>query len=247
MGEIGFGRGTESGFLKMSVPLIDSRFYGRRKGRPMRVQRQHDFNELLPKFSFELPAGAFNPAVLFPFPVQGVWLEIGFGFGEHLAEMAKSFPQIGMIGCEVFENGVGNLLSTIGEKQLQNIRIFPKPAQSLLKILPEQSIDRVFLLFADPWPKKRHARRRFVNPENLALLAKILKDGGEFRLASDDHGLITWISEHMLKNQDFRWLAETADDWLKRPEGWPATRYEEKAIAKGIQPVYWRFERIARK
>ena len=227
--------------------LIDHRFYGRRKGRRMRVRQQQDFNQLLPKFSFNLPESSFcNPKLFFSRPTKDIWLEIGFGYGEHLAILAECNPDIGFIGCEVFENGIGHLLSAIAEKNMENIRIFPQPAQPLLQRLPDQSIGRIFLLFPDPWPKKRHARRRFVQPETIEILGRILKEGGELRMASDDPGLITWITEHMMRSQDFRWLADSAGDWLARPADWPSSRYEEKAINKGIQPVYWRFERSSR-
>jgi tRNA (guanine-N7-)-methyltransferase len=187
-----------------------------------------------------------EPAALFPMPVDGVWLEVGFGGGEHLAAQAAAHPGIGMIGCEPFVNGVSSLLGHIERESLPNIRILDDDARFLLDALPEASIGRGFVLFADPWPKRRHWERRFIGPDNLARLARVLADGAELRLASDDPGLVTWMLEHTWHHPAFEWLARRAEDWRSRPADWPQSRYEQKAIEAGRRPVFLRFRRRAR-
>ncbi|MDF2765250.1 MAG: tRNA ((46)-N7)-methyltransferase TrmB [Rhodospirillales bacterium] len=218
--------------------------YGRRRGRRLRVGQQELLSELLPKLRIELPpsGGRLDPAALFP-DARDVWLEIGFGGGEHLAWQAARHPEIGFIGAEFFLNGVASLLGHLARGGIGNVRIHPDDARPLLKALPDRSIGRAFLLFPDPWPKARHARRRFVGPENLAELARILKPGAELRFASDDPGSVAWTLEHLTRSPDFEWLARGPSDWRVRPDDWPATRYEEKALKAGRRPAYLRFRR----
>lgn len=221
-------------------------FYGRRKGRPLRAGRQRLVDELLPQIRVDLSRGEVDPETLFDPPAPDVWLEVGFGGGEHLAEQARSHPDIGMIGCEPFINGVGRLLSEIDRDGLRNIRIHADDARDLLDSLPDASIGRVFVLFADPWPKLRHHRRRFIGPENLPRLARVMKDGAELRLASDQMPLIRWMLFHTLDNGDFEWLARGPDDWRSPPGDWSATRYETKALSRGERSVYLTFQRRRR-
>jgi tRNA (guanine-N7-)-methyltransferase len=222
-------------------------FYGRRRGRPLRAGQRERQATLLPRLSFELPqAGGLDPASLFSTPIREVWLEIGFGGGEHLAEQAERHPEIGFIGCEVFENGIVKLLGEVDRRGLDNIRVYPDDARPLLAALPLRSIARVFMLFPDPWPKARHHKRRLIAPATLDRLAEIMTDGAELRLATDDPSYLAWMLEHTAAHPDFAWTARRAGDWRERPDDWPATRYEQKARKAGRMPAFLRFERRAR-
>ncbi|HVG81775.1 MAG TPA: tRNA (guanine(46)-N(7))-methyltransferase TrmB [Methylomirabilota bacterium] len=221
--------------------------YGRRRGRRLRIGQQKLLEELLPKLRIALPAAGerLDLAALFPRAPADLWLEIGFGGGEHLAWQAARHPEFAFIGAEFFLNGVVSLLGHLAREGLGNVRIHPDDARRLLKALPDLSVGRAFLLFPDPWPKARHARRRFVSPENLTELARILKPGAELRIASDDPGYVAWTLEHLTRSLQFEWLAHGPSDWRTRPEDWPPTRYEEKAVRAGRKPVYLRFRRRA--
>ncbi|HEX6118748.1 MAG TPA: tRNA (guanine(46)-N(7))-methyltransferase TrmB [Dongiaceae bacterium] len=223
----------------------DRRFYGRRKGRPLRTGQQHLIDTLLPGLAIDLPPSSkLDPHSLFVHQPGQLWLEIGFGGGEHLAEQAHANPQVGLIGCEVFLNGIATLLTQVSALGLANVRIYPEDARNLLDALPDGSLDRVFLLFPDPWPKRRHASRRFIQPANLDLLARLLKPGAEFRFASDDPVLIGWALAHLVGHPAFAWAARGPGDWRVRTPDWPGTRYESKALREGRQPVYLRFVRL---
>lgn len=221
------------------------RFYGRRKGRPLRKGQQSLIDGLLTRLAIDLPAsGKLDPSALFP-QAQELWLEIGFGGGEHLAQQARANPQAGIIGCEVFLNGIATLLTQVETQDLANVRVYPEDARDLLDALPERSLDRVFLLFPDPWPKRRHAARRFIQTERLDQLARLMKPGAEFRVGSDDPGYITWALAHVTAHPRFQWPAKSAQDWRERPTDWPPTRYEAKALREGRKPAYFRFLRKA--
>jgi tRNA (guanine-N7-)-methyltransferase len=225
-----------------------SRFYGRRHGRKLREGQRHLKEDLLPRLSIALPedGGPLEPAALFsPLP-RGVWLEIGFGGGEHLAEQAERHPELGFIGCEVFENGIVKLLGEAMRRGLANVRIFTNDARLLIEALPPASLGRVFLLFPDPWPKARHHKRRLVTPATLDRLAEVMTDNAELRLATDDTDYLRWMLEHTTVHADFTWLARCAADWRERPPDWPPTRYEEKARAAGRPPSFLRFVRRPR-
>ncbi len=221
-------------------------FYGRRKGRALRRGRKQLLESLLPRIRIDLAVGGIDPAALFDPPRAETWLEIGFGGGEHLAEQARGHPGTGMIGCEPFVNGIARLLGEIDRDGIENIRIYPDDARDLIDALPDASIGRVFVLFADPWPKKRHNRRRFIEPENLSKLARIMKDGAELRLASDQMPLIRWMLFHTIGHPDFEWTARGSADWRERPADWPETRYETKALARGECCVFLTFTRRPR-
>jgi tRNA (guanine-N7-)-methyltransferase len=223
-------------------------FYGRRRGRPLRAGQRQRQSTLLPSLSFALPeSGGLDPARLFPEPRREIWLEIGFGGGEHLAAQAEQHPEIGLIGCEVFENGVAKLLGEIERRGLANVRIFANDARPLLSVLTSRSIGRVFILFPDPWPKARHHKRRLVTPATLDRLAEIMTDGAELRLATDDPGYLAWMLEHATNHPDFLWTARRPVDWRNRPDDWPATRYEGKARKAGRVPAFLRFTRRPRR
>jgi tRNA (guanine-N7-)-methyltransferase len=230
------------------APHSRHRLYGRRRGRPLRVGQRERQASLLPQLELALPEGSqLDPAAFFGFPVREIWLEIGFGGGEHLAQQAEDHPEIGFIGCEVFENGVVKLLAEIDRRGLGNIRIFPGDARALLETLAPGSIGRVFILFPDPWPKARHHKRRLIAPSTLNRLAEIMSDSAEFRLATDDPGYLCWMLEHATAHPAFRWTARSPADWRQRPHDWPATRYEQKARKAGRTPAFLRFERRPRR
>lgn len=222
------------------------RLYGRRKGKPLREGQQTLLDERLP--ALRVPAAFLarrpaDPATLFGFTPRQIWLEIGFGAGEHLAWQAAANRDVGLIGCEPFVNGVARMVRHVADGDLENVRLLPDDARPLLDALPERSIDRLFLLFPDPWPKTRHAGRRFVGPANIARVARVLRPGGEWRVASDDPGYQRWSLRHLAGDPRFDWLAAGPDDWRVRPGDWPATRYEQKALQAGRRPAFFRFRR----
>jgi tRNA (guanine-N7-)-methyltransferase len=234
--------------------------YGRRKGRPLRPARKRLVRDLLPRISVPLESrdevvaalpgtGPFlDPARFFDgaAPCREVWLEVGFGAGEHLAAQATTHPDIGFIGCEPFLNGVASLLARIEARRLANVRIYNDDARFLIDQLAAGTLARVFILFPDPWPKTRHARRRFVAADTLDSLARVMADGAELRIATDDPVYLRWALAALTAHEGFRWIAEKAADWRVRPADQPATRYEEKARAKGVMPVFLVFERCPR-
>ncbi len=220
--------------------------YGRRRGKPLRVGRREVLERLLPQLQL-IPAdykdGTLDPRGLFKPDIRAVWLEIGFGAGEHLAAMAQAHPDIGFIGCEPFINGVARLLSVIDQQGLDNIRIVADDAGLLLDCLTAGSIERAFLLFPDPWPKRRHNKRRFVGAKNITALARILADGAHWRIATDHMDYCRWILAHLGAAPRFEWSARRPGDWRLRPDDWPATRYEGKGIEAGRPPVFLSFRR----
>ena len=188
------------------------------------------------------PLAAFVPAL------TELWLEVGFGSGEHALAQIAAHPDTALIACEVFANGICSLLSRLVTEGTEatgalpgNLRLWADDARILLRLLPDACLDRLFLLFPDPWPKSRHAKRRFVHPAGLPLLARVLKPGAEWRVASDDPTYQDWVTAVMAEQSLFRPAAPTR----VRPEGWPATRYEAKALRAGRVPVYWSFRRLA--
>jgi tRNA (guanine-N7-)-methyltransferase len=202
---------------------------------------------LLPQLAVEIPAcGRLDPRPLFGVAARPIWLEIGFGGGEHLARQAEQHCDIGFLGAEVFENGIARLLAEIDRRRLANIRLFADDARLLLAALPHSSVARVFILFPDPWPKARHNKRRLVSDETIDRLAAVMEDDAELRLATDDIDYLGWMLERSTRHPDFAWLARHAADWRERPADWPPTRYEEKARAAGRIPYFLRFRRRPR-
>lgn len=222
--------------------------YGRRHGRRLRAGQRTLLAELLPKLRIDLPerGNALDPLTLFRSGTTEVWLEIGFGAGEHLAWQAAHNCDVGLIGAEFFVNGIAGLVAQVAQRQLENVRIFEGDGRTLLERFPEASIARAFILFPDPWPKARHAKRRFVSAESVRALARVLLDGGELRLASDDPTYIGWMLEQLTGCPDFEWQARGPQDWRLRARDWPPTRYEEKALKAGRRPAYLRFRRRPR-
>ncbi len=220
--------------------------YGRRRGRRLKPAQAALFDTLLPRLELALPPGGtlLDPAGLFPRPVAGVWLEVGFGSGEHLAWQAAHHPGIGLIGCEPYVSGIAALLQKIEAGGLDAVRVFADDARRLIDALPDASVGRCFVLFPDPWPKRRHHERRFIQPGTLDALARVMEDGAELRLASDHPGLIDWMLWQTRRNPAFAWTVHRADDWRHRPAGWPPTRYEAKALHG--RPVFLTFTRRPR-
>ncbi len=219
--------------------------WGRRHGKKLRPRRRALIDRLLPALRID-PGPDLDPASLFDPAPAAVWLEVGFGGGEHLAAQAQIRPDVGMIGCEPFINGQASLCALIDDHKLANIRIHDDDARLLIDCLAEASIGRLFLLFPDPWPKARHHKRRFVNAENLDACARILADGADLRLATDDRGYCRWMLEHLSRHDAFAWMARGPSDWRRRPDDWPTTRYEAKAIKQGARPVFLRYRRVDR-
>lgn len=202
---------------------------------------------MLPRLAVTIPPlGRFDPAAAFAGRRRSIWLEIGFGGGEHLAAQAECRPDIGFIGCEPFLNGIAKLLGEIERRRLDNIRLFVDDARLLIRALPPASVDRVFILFPDPWPKQRHRKRRIVSRDTLDGLARIMTDAAELRLATDDRDYLAWMLERLTGHPDFEWLARRPGDWRRRPPDWPATRYEAKARAAGRAGTFLRARRRAR-
>ena len=215
-------------------------FFGRRKGKKLRAGQDRRVATLLPQLRID-PAA--DPRAAFQPPPRAVWLEIGFGGGEHLAAQAKAHPEIGFVGCEPFVNGMAKLLAVIEQESVGNIRLWDRDATELLPRLPPASFDRVYLLYPDPWPKRRQRKRRFISDETLSLLSRILRPGGEFRFATDIDDYAGWALARVLRSTHFCWNAERPDDWRKPWQDWPGTRYEAKALREGRVPSYLTFVR----
>jgi tRNA (guanine-N7-)-methyltransferase len=220
--------------------------YGRRKGHRLRPGRQRLLDQALPKLQVDLPErGPLDPASLFARRPERLWLEIGFGGGEHLAGQAAAHPEVGLIGCEPFVSGIARLLSLIEAQGLTNVRLFTDDARLLMQALPGGSLERIFVLFPDPWPKTRHHKRRIVNPATAAEFARLLQPGGEVRLATDDMSYARAMLLALRGHPGLQWQAERPKDWRERLPDWPMTRYEDKALAAGRTCVYLRFLRTS--
>jgi tRNA (guanine-N7-)-methyltransferase len=239
MADAAFAEGFRAGGVHVS------HVYGRRRARGLTDRQAEALQTGLPALQLNLQEPAPELlAEVFAASVDEVWLEIGFGGGEHLAWQAEANPRAGIIGCEPFVNGVAKLLCEIEDRRISNVRVYDDDARHLLDWLPGGSVSRAFILFPDPWPKRRHWKRRFVSEVTLTALARAMRPGAELRFASDS-GLYTRAILALTRRQkEFRWEAETPRDWRERPSGWPSTRYEEKAIRAGRKPNYLRFRKI---
>ena len=221
-----------------------SRLYGRRKGHALSLRQQRLLDDLLPRIAVDIAAAAPQPlSELFPHAPDTLVLEIGFGSGEHLAAGAEAHPGRGFIGAEAYVNGLAAMLAEIDDRGLANVRLFDGDGAKLLQWLPAASLDRVDLLYLDPWPKRRHWKRRFVCGETVAAVHRALKPGGELRFASDWSDYVTWTLMHVGAHAGFVWSAAEADDWRRAWSGWPGTRYEAKAIREDRRPTYLSFRR----
>lgn len=211
------------------------RSFGRRKGRRLRDHAQELMEELLPQL---LIAPNKLPDLL-----QPIWLEIGFGGGEHLAHVAGLHSNIIMIGCEPYVNGISGLLKHIEKNNSSNIRVYTDDVRELLSVMPDACLERVYILYPDPWPKVRHYKRRLIQKPLLDLLARVMKPGAKLRIATDWDDYATWILERLLPHPAFTWRAEKAADWTQAWEEWIPTRYEQKARREGRTTSYLQFVR----
>lgn len=228
--------------------MTDSKYiptlYGRRVDRPLRARPAQLMSELLPKIAMADPEIApVDLKALFPGATE-VWFEVGFGGGEHLAWQAEKNPSVGLIGAESFVNGVAKLLTKIDDQDLQNIRVHFGDARPLLEALPDGSLSKLFVLHPDPWPKKRHHKRRMVSPWFFTEATRVLRPGGELRIASDIPDYIRWTLMHARQARGFEWTAQCAADWKTRPADWPETRYAAKATREGRTPAFLVFRRL---
>ena len=218
---------------------------GRRKGKPLSARKERLITELLPRLRLNLkepPPRQLHD--LFSVSVKDVWLEIGFGSGEHLLWQAEQHQDIGFIGCEPFVNGMGSLLGAIEDRGIATIRVHDGDARDVLAWLPDGSVSRIFILFPDPWPKKRQLKRRLISEDTVSALASVLRSGGELRFASDSGDYAAQVLLLIEKSGAFNWRAERASDWRTRAPDWPGTRYERKALAEGRSCVYLSFQRL---
>ena len=222
-------------------------FYGRRFGKTLRKGQVEHLENTLPKLQVPGVSHEDNPDRT-PLDLKALfgrdcplWLEIGFGSGEHLLHLAQANPDVGFIGCEPYINGVATLVPRVAELGVENVRVHPGDARDLLDILPLPSIERAFLLYPDPWPKKRHHRRRFVTPEHLDPLMRTLKPGARFHIATDIGDYVRQSLEQLAGREDLIWTAEQASDWREPWEDWYRTRYEAKAIREDRVPHYLTF------
>ncbi len=225
-------------------------FFGRVSGKRLHTGQIQLFESLLPKLNIELPDyGQIDPNNLFGATAEQRILEIGYGGGEHLSRLAQQSPQSGFVGCEVFTGGIGKILKTIDVENITNISLFTQDALRLLEVLPDGSLDMVYLLYPDPWPKLRHNKRRFVSNVTLKELARVIKPGGMFRFATDIEDYANWTLAHMVRQTNFIWQTQPDPKFWHIPfEGWQATRYEAKARREGrLESFYFTFVRAQEK
>jgi tRNA (guanine-N7-)-methyltransferase len=220
-------------------------FFGRRKGHKLRPRQVLLIDTLLPALAIDLSCPApGNLRALFAVPVSEIVLEIGFGGGEAMIAQAQARPHTGFIGVEPFVNGMAKALAAIESNGLRNIRLHFEDAVSLIAWLPEKSLARIDLIHPDPWPKRRHWKRRFVQDDMVAQLARILRPGGEFRFVSDIADYVGWTLQRFARSSAFEWTAQGADDWRKPWSGFTATRYHAKAAREERASCFLIFRRI---
>ena len=228
----------------MTGPEHELRSFGRRRGRTLSARQQALLDDVLPKLSLPLAGAAPAPlGQLFAHVPQDVWLEIGFGGGEHLIWQAGANPDVGLIGCEVFEEGVVKVLSAVEAHGLRNVRVSDDDARAVLRWLPPASLARAFILFPDPWPKRKHVKRRLINRALLDELARAMRPGAELRIATDIGDYLRTILMAFRGHPAFQWQADGPSDWRVRGDDWPQTRYEAKAVREGRPRYFLRFRR----
>jgi tRNA (guanine-N7-)-methyltransferase len=227
------------------APHAHGSFFGRRKGHKLRNHQADLIDNLLPHLALDIGGGPApsSLAELFEGEIDDVRLEIGFGGGEHLIAEAQAFPRIGFIGCEPYVNGMAKILTQIEALNIGNIRLYAGDAAELLAWASPQSMARIDLIHPDPWPKRRHWKRRFVQDATVAAMARIVKAGGEFRFVSDIDDYCAWTLAHLMRSPDFLWTAERAIDWRQPWDGYTMTRYGRKAEREGRVAAYLRFRR----
>jgi tRNA (guanine-N7-)-methyltransferase len=221
--------------------------YGRRRGPKLRDNRatlMRDRMDHYAALSGET-GDSLDLAALFP-EQRKIWLEVGFGAGEHVAAQAAQNPDVGILACEHYLNGVASCLAHLEKAALTNVRVHNGDARDLMDRLPDGSLERVFVLYPDPWPKARHHKRRFINPENLRVFARIMADGATLRVASDIPDYIDWTLEHLAARDEFVLLGDAESGFREPWSDWPGTRYEAKALREGRTPAYLTFQRKPR-
>ncbi len=225
-------------------PRADLRSFGRKRGRKPSPRQRGLMEETLPRLRVDVTRLAEPLTSLFSQPVAAVWLEVGFGGAEHLIHQARANPGVGLIGCEPFEDGVVKALTAIEEHVLRNVRLHPDDVRPLLRALPPASLAKVFVLFPDPWPKARHAKRRLVSRPFLDALARVMQPGAELRIATDIDAYARTVLSAAIPHPSFRWTATSAADWRTPWPDWPGTRYEAKALREGRRPMFLTFVRV---
>jgi len=220
-----------------------SELHGRRRGRKLSGRQTLLLHTALPRLSLDVSRPISDIESLFPGKLSTLWLEIGIGGGEHLAAEAKAHPDAGYIGCEFFLNGIAKTLVLIEADQLHNLRLHDGDARDLIEALPPASLDGAYLLYPDPWPKRRHRERRFLTQETLDRLARVMRQGAEIRFATDIDSNASWTLAQVLRADKFSWNPSRGEDWRLPWEGWTPTRYEAKALRSGRRPVYFTFLR----
>jgi tRNA (guanine-N7-)-methyltransferase len=227
------------------IPSRDElRSFGRKRGRKPSPRQEALVADMLPRLRIDLTAIPPDLTRLFPVAVSDIWLEVGFGGAEHLVHQAQLHPATGLIGCEPFEDGVVKAVSVVADRGLDNIRLHPDDVRPLLRVLPEVSLAKVFILFPDPWPKTRHAKRRLVSKPLLDQLARVMSPGAELRIATDIAAYARTVLTATLPHTAFRWTATQAADWRTPWPDWPGTRYEAKALREGRRPMFLAFVRV---
>lgn len=217
-------------------------FFGRRSGKKLHEGQKAQVAEILPRFEIQL-GDTLDPKSLFP-DAESIVIEIGYGGGEHLARKADEEPDTGFIGCEVFTGGIGKMVQAIDARGLENVRLYTDDALKLLMALPEASVDAVYLLYPDPWPKTRHHKRRFVSPTTLGELARVIRPGGVFHFATDIEDYANWTLAHIVREPQFSFMPEAPGSWHQPYPGWQPTRYEQKARREGrMTSFYFSFVR----
>ena len=226
---------------------LNKRLYGRKLGRPLNPARQKALDDMYPKLKIDASAVTENqdldPASLFDKKYEQTWFEVGFGNGERLAQMMERHPENAYIGCEPFINGVSNLLKLVQENGRENLRVFMDDAILVIDSLTDQCLDGIYVLNPDPWPKKRHHKRRIISQENLTRFSRVLKNGGSLIMATDVDDLAEWMVTQASRHPDFEWTAKTPSDWQTAPEGWIHTRYEQKGEEAGRKQSYLLFRK----
>ena len=214
--------------------------HGRRRGKPLRERHAALMREALPALAVDA-SRPIDPAALFGAAPRELWLEIGFGGGEHLAAEAARLPEASFIGCEAFRNGVAKALALIEDHGLANVRLYEGDARDVIDALPDACLSGVYLLYPDPWPKRRQRKRRFLSDATLERLARAMRPGAELRFATDIDDNAGWTLARVLRSPDFVWTAKDASGWTAPWPGWAGTRYEAKALREGRKPAYFTF------
>ena len=227
-----------------SPVTAELRSFGRRRARKATARQQMLVERALPRWRLDISASQMpEPRAMFKNEIAEIWLEIGFGGGEHLIWQALRHPQVGIVGCEPFIDGTIKVLDAIDVHGAENIRLYDDDARHVLRWLPWKSVSRVFVLFPDPWPKRRHNKRRLLNAATLNLIADVMHDEAELRIATDIGDYARSIFWEMRDVERLKWMAQKPDDWRLRPSDWPETRYERKALRAGRTCYYFRFRK----